>query len=139
MLQYKVFKHPSGSTEAVKQGWSWPALFFGVTWAIVKNMWGLGMGFLSGSIVLGLIIAIIASAADDSSGHTIISVVNVAAPIANIIFGLKGNSWREKNLASRGFKQVDTITAANPEGATALYVKAQNADANPAVRTDAAR
>ena len=39
MKQYKIFKHPLGKIEAVKQGWSWPAFFFNWIWALVKKMW----------------------------------------------------------------------------------------------------
>lgn len=120
MKQYKVFRNPSGVTEAVKQGWSWPAFFFSAIWAMVKKMWGLGVGVLAGFFVLGFVLAAIA---DESTGE---AIVNVVAIIANVIFGVNGNSWREKNLVSRGFDQVDTVTAANPEGAVALYLKGAN-------------
>lgn len=120
MKQYKVFRNPSGVTEAVKQGWSWPAFFFSAIWAMLKKMWGLGVGVLAGFFVLGFVLAAIA---DESTGE---AIVNVVAIIANVIFGVNGNSWREKNLVSRGFDQVDTVTAANPEGAVALYLKGAN-------------
>ena len=41
MKTYKIFKNPTGQYEAVKQGWSWPAFFFGGIWACVKKIWGL--------------------------------------------------------------------------------------------------
>ena len=122
MKQYKVYKHPSGSTEAVKQGWSWPGFFFDFIWAMVKKMWGLGVGVLIGFFVLGFIIG----AAGGGSGGD--ALINVAAIIAKIIFGVNGNSWREKNLVSRGFELVDTVTAANPEGAIALHLKGASAE-----------
>ena len=89
---------------------------------MVKKMWGLGVGVLIGFFVLGFING---AAGGGSSGD---ALINVVAIIANIIFGINGNSWREKNLASRGFEQVDTVTAANPEGAVALYLKGANAE-----------
>lgn len=51
------------------------------------------------------------------------AVMNLLALVAAIIFGINGNSWREKHLLSRGFDLVDTISAANAEGAVALYMK----------------
>ena len=39
MKQYKIFRNASGQVEAVKQGWSWPAFFFSVIWAIAKRLW----------------------------------------------------------------------------------------------------
>ena len=70
MKQYKVYKHPSGSTEAVKQGWSWPGFFFGFIWAMVKKMWGLGVGVPIGFFVLGFIIG---AAGGGSGGDALIN------------------------------------------------------------------
>ena len=42
MKTYKIFKNPTGQYEAVKQGWSWPAFFFGGIWACVKKNMGFG-------------------------------------------------------------------------------------------------
>jgi hypothetical protein len=46
MKTFKIYEPPTGECEAVKQGWSWPAFFFGPIWALVKTLWGLGVGFL---------------------------------------------------------------------------------------------
>lgn len=118
MKQYKVFKHPSGAIEAVKQGWSWPAFFFSFIWAMVKKMWPLGIGVLIGFFVLGMVVG----AAGGGNGGE--ALINIAAIISNVVFGLNGNAWREANLHSRGYELEDTVTAANPEGAVALYLKA---------------
>ncbi|MBI9082281.1 MAG: DUF2628 domain-containing protein [Desulfobacterales bacterium] len=121
MKQYKVFKHPSGINEAVKQGWSWPAFFFNFIWAMVKKMWGLGVGILVGFLVFGIILGL----AGVGKGSD--AIINVVAIIVNIIFGLNGNKWRENNLISRGFEHADTVTASNSEGAVALFLKSENA------------
>lgn len=122
MKQYKIFKHPSGTSEAVKQGWSWPAFFFSFIWAMVKKQWALGVSVLIGLLVFGFIVG---AAGGDEGGGALINIVSI---IINIIFGINGNSWRERNLISRGYEQVDTVTAANPEGAIALYLKTANAE-----------
>lgn len=118
MKQYKIFRHPSGTSEAVKQGWSWPAFFFGFIWAAVKKQWALSVAVAVCFFFLGFALA--------NVGDELINIVGI---IVSIVFGLNGNAWREKNLASRGYELMDTVTAANPEGATALYLKA--ADAEP--------
>ena len=56
MKQYKIFKHPSGNSEAVKQGWSWPAFFFSFIWAMVKKQWALGVSVFIGILVFGFIV-----------------------------------------------------------------------------------
>lgn len=45
MKHYKIYEHPAGRIEAVKQGWSWPAFFFVPTWALFKKMWGWAAAF----------------------------------------------------------------------------------------------
>lgn len=119
MKSYKVFKHPDGSTEAVKQGWSWPAFFFGFIWAFVKKLWALGAGVLIAIFMLGFILGL----ADAGEGAE--ALINIVAIIINVVFGVNGNQWRSKNLLSRGFEQVDTLDAANPDEASALFLKAR--------------
>ena len=55
MKLYKIFKNPMNQYEAVKQGWSWPAFFFGAIWACVKKMWGLGIGIFVTFVVLNVL------------------------------------------------------------------------------------
>jgi hypothetical protein len=121
MKQYKIFKHPSGKTETVKQGWSWPAFFFGFIWALVKKMWWLGGGLLLGAVVLALVMGTSGGSAGDV-------MINITGIIVNIIFGVYGNSWREKNLVARGFEQLDEVTAANPESAVARYLNTEKTE-----------
>ena len=122
MKQYKVFKHPSGAIEAVKQGWYWPAFFFSFIWAMVKKMWALGVGFFAAFFILGIILGLAGVKENAANG-----LINIAAIIVNIVFGVNGNAWREKNLLSRGFEFRDTVTAANPDGAMALILKSDQA------------
>ena len=115
MKQYKIYSNPQGSYEAVKQGWSWPAFFFICIWAMVKKMWGIGVGVLVSFFALGFVFG-----ASDQGAEALLNVISI---IANIIFGSNGNKWRENNLQKRGYDYKNTATAANPEGAIALYMK----------------
>lgn len=133
--QYKIFRHPAGSNEAVKQGWLWPAFFFTWIWALFKKMWVLGAGVFVGCFVVYSSIAF--SIIRDSANvkNPVIYVIFMTTFIGSIIqiiigyiFGMGGRIWREKNLVSRGFEQVDTVTAANPEGALAIYLKAASTE-----------
>lgn len=117
MKQFKIFKHPSGAVEAVKQGWSWPAFFGGVLWAAAKRLWVIGFGVLSAFLVIGFLVA---NTASDQWGD---AIVNGLGATANLIFGVHGNGWREWNLISRGFELKKTVTAANPREAIDLYLK----------------
>lgn len=118
MKQYKVYKNPMGSVEAVKLGWSWPALFFGAIWALIKKLWLVFFGIFIYSIAIVVIVNIINKNADLT--NLLINIGNVAI---SVFLGLNGNSLREKNLISRGFKQVGgVVNASSPEGAIALAI-----------------
>lgn len=112
MKEFKIYQHPDGKREAVKQGWSWPGFFFGPIWALVKKLWGLGAVLLVAVIILAM--------------FPIETGIGVLAALLSlgiyITCGINGNRWREKNLASRGYDHVDTVSAANPDGAVAAYL-----------------
>ena len=115
MKQYDIYSSPLGMTEAVKQGWSWPAFFFSPIWAMVKKMW------LLGSITLVGVLVLYAMFGSTSQRFSFADLLSLGI---SIVFGVQGNAWRESNLLSRGFKRIGTVTAANPEGALALHVSA---------------
>lgn len=117
MKQYKIFKHPSGAVEAVKQGWSWPAFFGGILWAAAKRLWIIGFGVLSAFLVIGFVVA---NTAGQQWGD---AIINGLGATVNLIFGVHGNGWREQNLLSRGFQTKQTVSAANPREAVSLYLK----------------
>jgi hypothetical protein len=119
MKQYKIYKHPIGTTVAVKLGWSWPAFFFDAFWAIVKKMWGFGIGFFMLSLVLGTMLGF---AGAGQAGEGFLYLVSF---IMKFIFGTYGNSWLIDELESRGYEHLDTVTAANRDGALALFLKTQ--------------
>ena len=124
MKHYKIFEHPAGNIEAVKLGWSWPAFFFGFLWALFKRMWGLGGGLFAAFFL--------AESFDASADEALDGLITVAALVLAFLFGLNGNRWRENNLQSRGYEYTQTHTAANPDGATALYLKQKsNAPVQP--------
>lgn len=125
MKQYKILKHPAGSIEAVKQGWSWPGLFFTFIWAFIKRLWMIGVGVLAVAFLVGVVFSSIADPA------TVDGLSNVVGIIVSLAFGLRGNIWRERNLLSRGFDHVDTVSANNPEGAIALHLKGQDTPPPP--------
>ena len=117
MNQYKIFTHPSGAIEAVKQGWSWPAFSFGFVWAMVKGLWQLSIGVLLAFLAVGFALGVVGN---EQWGDAIVNGLGVTA---NLIFGVHGNGWREKNLLSRGFQQKQTVTAPTPRAAVNLYSK----------------
>ena len=122
MKEFKIYANPQGSYEAVKQGWSWPALFFGMIWSLAKRLWALSLGVFLSFLILG----IIASTVGGELGKAIDTLATIAAFVMGIFFGAYGNQWREVNLLSRGFEYMDDVSAANSESAIALYLKSRS-------------
>ncbi len=125
MKKYRIFKHPAGNIEAVKQGWSWPGLFFTFIWAFIKRLWVIGATVLAVAFLAGVVLD---SAASPSTADALSNVIGIAV---SLLFGLRGNIWRENNLLSRGFEHVDTVVAQNPEGAVAAYLKPEETPPAP--------
>ena len=83
-------------------------------------MWGLGIGIIAGTFAYVVFLGVLGS--DDFLQSLQINIVSI---MVNIALGMKGNEWRENNLAERGYEHKDTVTAANHEGAVALFLKEQ--------------
>lgn len=114
MNKYKIYKHPIGTIEAVKQGWSWPAFFFASFWAIYKKLWGLGFGVLILSLFIYVALGTSAS---------FFSFADLISLVICFIFGVNGNDWRIANLESRGFDYLETVSASSPDGSIAVHLK----------------
>ena len=123
MKEYKVFEHQDGKVDVVKQGWSWPAFVFTFFWLLVKRMWVLA-GIIFASFLIIVFIGGVAGGAIEKSLDEILSIANI---MIMVVFGLKGNNLKEKNLLSRGFDFRTTLTASNHDGAVAIYLKERQA------------
>lgn len=119
MKTYKIFENPQGQREAVKVGWSWPAFFFNMIWALVKKMYLLGIGLLVAFFFLGFVGGLSGQSTEQAIGV----ITNIASFVLAIIFGASGNKWRESNLQKREFDLKDTVSAKTPENAISLYLK----------------
>ena len=110
MKQYKIYQHPSGTIDAVKQGWSWPAFFFPTIWLLIKRLWGLVAVLLCLNFILYFVV--------ETAGWFFL-----IGTLGRFVFGAFGNLWRENNLISRVFEHVGTIEADTPSAALVLYQK----------------
>lgn len=120
MKTYKIFKKSEVEYEAVKQGWSWPAFFFNIIWAMIHRMWLLGIGMLVSFVLLGYVKGVSTSQEDLDIMNFLINILSIST---GIIFGLKGNKWRENKLISYRYQHIDTINAGNSDAAIAIWMK----------------
>ena len=116
MKHFKIYSRTQEKSEAVKQGFSYPALIFTPIWAIVKGMW------VAGTIILFFTLARYTFLILFAKHYPFIDqILNLPLTILSVVFGFKGNKWRESILISRGFVLVDSIEAINQEQAVNQY------------------
>ena len=102
MAVYDLYRDPWGDSEAVKQGFSWPAFFFGGGWALGKKMYGLGFAFMG----VAAILTVISFGLGDGATFATVALINFGYLGMSLWLGSRGNDLRRKSITARGFRQV---------------------------------
>lgn len=131
MKNYNIYKHSDGKIEAVKQGWSWPAFFFGGIWALIKQLWMVAGLIFAYAIISSIIIQSVTPSYDhyeysgeDLSQAFLLQNISLLIQLGIAIFlGVKGNTLREANLIKRGYECIGNINAVNPDSAISDALK----------------
>lgn len=95
-----VYEHPDGRRETIKNGFSWPAVLFGVLWALAKQLMPRAMGLL----VLNLVLAFLGPLLGALFGYLGIAIDIVITLGVLMWIGDQGNEWLRKDVRRRGFK-----------------------------------
>ena len=131
MKNYNIYKHSDGKIEAVKQGWSWPAFFFGGIWALIKQLWMVAGLIFAYAIISSIIIKSVTPSYDyyeysgeDLSQAFLLQNISLLIQLGIAIFlGVKGNTLREANLIKRGYECIGNVNAVNPDSAISDALK----------------
>lgn len=117
MKTFNVYRHPDQGFEAVKVGFSWPALSAGLIWMLAKQLWGLSALWIALYVSLSLVES--GAGESESGGSQTLVYLHLVAGyfVLSLLPGFKGNEWREKNLVKRGFELRGTVQAETPEAA----------------------
>jgi len=99
--------------ELVKEGFSWPAFFFGIVWALYHRLWLVAALLLLLTVGLGV--------AFEELRLNQISISLVFFAIA-VLVGMFGNDWKRDALHRRGYRADGVVTAANLETALRRYL-----------------
>ncbi len=119
MKRYVVYKHPSQGIEAIKTGFSWPALLFGIIWLIVKKLW-----MITALWIIIFISLIIIAAFTHETGSVFLNIIILVGNIVLLLLpGFKGNDWLIYNLKKRGYSYLSSIEAESPEAAIEQVIK----------------
>jgi hypothetical protein len=86
----------------VKDGFSWPALFFPILWILWHRMWVTLLGYVAFALVVAVIDRFV------GNGHATILAVT-----GSILLGLEGNTIRRLSLETRGWREIGNSFGAN--------------------------
>jgi hypothetical protein len=112
MKNYKIYVHDAlSSTEAVKDGWSWPAFFFPWIWAFVKGLNGLGAGLLAWLFFSGFL-GYFGELNDAEGLATLMWLITIGI---RFWLGTEGNNKRGEMLITKGYSFQTTLLASNPK------------------------
>lgn len=126
MRSFNVYERNDGKFKAVKNGWSWPAFFFGSLWALCAQLWLIGLLLLPVELLLQILMSAtenIQRGASGSYAETTSAIGGVIALLAlsiRIIFGSYGNSWNRNRLEKSGYKLSQKLDARSKENAISL-------------------
>ena len=82
----------------VKEGFSWPALFFAAPWLIYRRMWLVLVAYVAVAVFVG---AIDSQVGGDLPGFFLI--------IGHLLFAVEANELRRWTLRRRGYRLVDVV------------------------------
>ncbi|HEX4962679.1 MAG TPA: hypothetical protein VF173_17720 [Thermoanaerobaculia bacterium] len=123
MKTFSVYEHPALGLEALKVGFCWPALVLGILWMLARKLWSfLGLWF---ALYVALFILVLWSGGIESQATQgwIFIIVLAGLLVLWLIPAFKGNTWREKNLAARGYEKVFTVQAETRDSAIAQVAR----------------
>lgn len=104
---------PDRDAVLIKEGFCWPAFFFGPCWAFWHRMWFLALGILAVAILMGVAEAILKI---DPMTYGAITVGVMA------IIGFSANDWRRAALTVRGWEMNGLSAASDPDTALRRFL-----------------
>ena len=116
MKVFTVYKQESKGYEAVKVGFSWPALIFNFWWMLFK-------GFLFSSIFyVTIYILMMVNYNEDINApfNNIDFYYLVVILIMLLYLGFYGNSWLDKKFKNNGYFELKAVPASSKEAAIAI-------------------
>jgi hypothetical protein len=106
----------------VKEGFSWPAFFFGPFWALAHRMWLVAIALLALDLV---------SSGLMDAAHLSPPIQAVLSLAIAVLIGAHANDWRRWSLDRRGFREVGVVAARNVDEALERYFDSSSTRAAP--------
>ncbi|MFL1404135.1 DUF2628 domain-containing protein [Marinobacter sp. M1N3S26] len=117
MRQFRVYHHADRGAEAVKVGFSWPCLLFGLIWLLVKKLWN-AAAIVASLVAASLVVDVMT--AQVGQPNPVGLLLNAAFLIGWLIFSTKANEYRETVLQQRQYELLGQFEADTPQQAVSL-------------------
>jgi len=102
-----------GEAELVKEGFCWPALFFGPFWAAWHGLWLWSIGLLAATVALSLFGELW------PGGDEFISILGV---VIALLFAGEANDLRRRKLARHGWRRAGVVGGPGIDSAHRRFV-----------------
>ncbi|WP_083535806.1 DUF2628 domain-containing protein [Sphingobium sp. MI1205] len=127
MREFSIYQNSKGSSRAVKNGWCWPAFFFG-------SLWSLFSGFFLAAIIMlpiELVLNIASNGLERGREPTefpepaamAILVIALIGLGIRLVYGARGNKWRKARYLRGGFEFRGVVRAENKAGAVKSHAR----------------
>ena len=136
MHVFHVYRHPRLPERAVKVGYSWPCLLFGVFWLLFKRMWTVLLVTLAITAIVASLELLASILFPDWAGM-ISAAVSLLSVGAWVLVAARANRLYAWTLRARGYGMATEVDAAGP--AQALATSRSGADAPPVGSTATTR
>ncbi len=95
----------------LREGFSWPAFFFGLLWLLWHGLWGTALLWLAASSLLAWL----------ALWHFGLGTILLIGLALRILLGLEANALVRRKLARRRYRLIDVVAAEAPETAERLF------------------
>ncbi len=109
--RYAVFLDAGGAREAIKVGFSWPALCFGAGWMLAKRLYVHAGCWLACAAVFLAMLAALAGAPADTPARALAGLLLAGFVAMAVLAGLRGNLWLADRRVRDGWLRVDEVAA----------------------------
>jgi len=125
LREFNVYSNSKGSSGAVKNGWCWPAFFFGSFWSLFSGFLIAALFMLPLEFILNFAAGVVSDEqrryGPEDATRVIGGAIALAFIIIRLIYGAQGNKWRRARYLRRGFEFRGTVRAANKADAVRQY------------------
>jgi hypothetical protein len=117
LREFNVYSNSKGRLEAVKNGWCWPAFFFGSFWSIFSGFLFAALFMLPLEFILNFAAGVVSDEQRRYGPEDATRVIGGAIALTfitiRLIYGARGNKWRKARYLRKGFDLRETVRAAS--------------------------